>query len=144
MKQSTHQGFAMLAVIGVVAILFVFMAAAATTVQVSYSTSRINAERLNRIAATRSALALASLPNAPDRQNLKFASGWGAGKSDVHCQVESLASGHEIYSTDAKIQHRAGDRLVTIQWATPPNQIQQFLVNTQQARAGALPLPANP
>ena len=136
-SQRSKRGYALLAVISVLAMLIVFLIVIQGAIGMTYRQEAQISKRLNRseAAASLTALVIASPETAARNRTLTAPNGLVA---QVTC--EPLATAHPIWRKIPAIEPQAGDELLTLRWVDPSLQppINRYLINRRGLRPGII------
>jgi hypothetical protein len=131
------RGFALIVVLGLLAILTAFLFAAQGSVMTSTVQIKRSAVRMERHEARASILALARTGAEPAAMDL--ASGLRATPA-----VRNMNAGDELYPGIPGNSQRPGDRLVTNEWSGQGiAETENYLISAAQGRSGAIALGRN-
>lgn len=139
-RARTHhqRGFVLIAIMGVMLLLVVYLATIHGAVTVTVAQSKVSADRQASAAASAAVLELALRPGAPSELTLP-----DGHKASVTRQA--LATTDTLWRTIKPLAPQPGDELLIIQWAAEAKAeapaAPRFLVNTQGRRIGAIRLP---
>jgi hypothetical protein len=138
-----HQrGFALIVVLGLMAVLTAFLFAAQGSVLASHANIKRSLDRIERH-EIRSSIFARCRAELADPALASSATPAEAAVGATH-EIKRLAADDEIYQSTPGISHRPGDALIIINWDIDGLQeSERFLMSASQGRSGVISLGKN-
>jgi len=141
-RLGSQHGYALLAVMGLIAMLVIYLAAVQGAVETTLHQAHLGALRQNRAEAA-PALIVAGLAaaNGAPAQTLELRGPLG---QSARLTRTALSATAPLWGTLTALRPQPGDELITLEWLgqSGPPAADRYLVNRQGLRAGAIALGA--